>query len=94
VYDKTVFKPQEIDRLGRYSFTVVDSGESSEEPDAEGTSAEGGSDSSSEDSSETDASDPPSQFDLGDFSDMKPADDAGAGDQDELPMLGGPDSDK
>jgi len=84
VYDKTVFKPEELSALGRYSFSVADTGESSEESN----------DSlSSNEASEADA--PPSQFDLGDFSNMKPAEDpAAVGQEDELPLLGGPDVDK
>ena len=80
VYDKTVFKPEELGELGRYSFSLVDTGGQS---DASLPSAEGDSDST----------EPPSQFDLGDFSKMKPATETPAdGQEDELPVLGGPET--
>ena len=89
VYDKTVFKPEELGELGRYSFSLADAGGSSGQSDASLPSSEG-SDTSSNDSTE-----PPSQFDLGDFSKMKPAVETPAdGQEDELPVLGGPETDQ
>lgn len=93
VYDKTIFKPEEVTTLsGRYKLSVVETEEASGQSDASvpetgGSSDKGGSGSS-------DSSDSPSQFDLGDFSKMKPAEDAADGQSDELPLLGGPDIDK
>ena len=79
VYDKTVFKPAELTKLGRYKFSLASSEESSEQSDAS-PSNEG-----------SDTTEAPSQFDLGDFSKMKPAETPAAGGQeDELPLLGGP----
>lgn len=90
VYDKTSFKPEELTTLGRYKFSFVDTGETSGQSDASTSEA---TDSSSDDSEET--SEAPSQFDLGDFSNMKPAEEAApAGQEDELPLLGGPDIDQ
>ena len=85
VYDKTVFKPEELGTLGRYKFSLVDAGGQS---DASLPSSEG-SDTSS------DSSEPPSQFDLGDFSKMKPAvENPAEVQEDELPVLGGPETDQ
>lgn len=84
VYDKTIFKPEEMGTLGRYKFSLVGSEESSGQSDASLPSTE-----------DSDAAAPPSQFDLGDFSNMKPAEEAAAGGQeDELPLLGGPEVDQ
>jgi len=85
VYDKTVFKPEEIGTLGRYSFSLANSGQS----DASLPSSEGS------DTSTSDSTEPPSQFDLGDFSKMKPAVETPAeGQEDKLPVLGGPEVDQ
>jgi hypothetical protein len=90
VYDKTIFKPEELDTLGRYSFSLVDAGEASGQSD-DSPSSDEDSDASPDQDTE-----PPSQFDLGDFSKMKPADAPAndGGQEDELPLLGGPDVDK
>ena len=93
VYDKTIFKPEELDTLGRYKFSLVDAGEDSEKSDASSdvslSSTEGSDTSSSE------ATEAPSQFDLGDFSNMKPAEEStDDGQEDELPLLGGPEADQ
>lgn len=83
VYDKTIFKPEEIAELGRYKLSVV------------GAETTGDSEASLPSTEDNDAPEAPSQFDLGDFSKMKPAEDAAAGGQeDELPMLGGPEIDQ
>ena len=88
VYDKTVFKPEELGTLGRYKFSLVDAGGNSGQSDASLPSSEG-SDTSS------DSSEPPSQFDLGDFSKMKPAvENPAEVQEDELPVLGGPETDQ
>jgi len=76
VYDKTVFKPEELGTLGRYKFLVVDTGPTAGQSDTSLSNEE--------------AAAPPSQFDLGDFSNMKPAEEATGGQEDELPLLGGP----
>ena len=82
VYDKTIFKPEEIDKVGRYKFSLVGSQESSGQSDASLPSSDG-----------SDTTEAPSQFDLGDFSKMKPAETPVAGGQeDELPLLGGPET--
>jgi len=89
VYDKTVFKPEELGTLGRYKFSLVDTGETSGQSDASLPSSEGS------DTSKSDSTEPPSQFDLGDFSKMKPAVEAtDGGQEDELPLLGGPENDQ
>ncbi len=89
VYDKTIFKPEELSTLGRYAFELVDSGEESGQSDASLSSTE-----KTETSSEA-GTEPPSQFDLGDFSKMEPAETADTGGQeDELPLLGGPETEK
>ena len=89
VYDKTVFKPEEIGTLGRYSFSMANSGGSSGQSDASLPSSEGS------DTSTSDSTEPPSQFDLGDFSKMKPAVETPAeGQEDKLPVLGGPEVDQ
>jgi len=90
MYDKTVFKPEEIDTLERYKFSLVNQGGAPEQSGATPASTEG-----SQTSSSGDASAPPSQFDMGDFSDMKPAaDPAVSAGEDQLPQLGGPEIEK
>ena len=84
-YDKTIFKPEEVGTLDqRYRLSVVGGGQS----DASLKTEDG---SASEGSSTNETSNPPSQFDLGDFSNLKPAAPEGdaAAQKDELPVLGG-----
>lgn len=83
-YDKTIFKPAEITTLGRYRFSVVE--------DTEETSGQSDASLSASEPS-TEPADAPSQFDLGDFSNLKPAPKPGEdadNTEDELPLLGGP----